>query len=308
MKFKNIFWGLILILFGVLLIGRNLGYWNFDWYNFLRLWPVLFILWGLSVLPVRNEIKAFFLVIVLGFSTWYVVQSPDKTTVMSWGWWKFNNSKNYTKNTFQKKTYTLPDNDSLKSVNLKMDAAAGEFFIQDTTSDLLSMMQQGRGINYHYTFTQTNTKGTLHVYEKNDHGNFNIHNDNKRLLALKLSTHPLWNIDLDAGASSVKFDLRPFKVKKLNFDGGAGSFKIYLGNKYPKTYVNLDAGASSIVFKIPKSSGCDLKMSSFLSGKNFKGFHKVGDEHFQTANFDTASNKIYLNIDAAISSFTIIRE
>ncbi len=76
MKFRNVFWGLSLIIIGGLLIGRNIGIIDFDWFNILRLWPLLFILWGLSVLPIRETIKTGVLIILLGGATWFVLEAP----------------------------------------------------------------------------------------------------------------------------------------------------------------------------------------------------------------------------------------
>jgi hypothetical protein len=44
-----------------------------------------------------------------------------------------------------------------------------------------------------------------------------------------------------------------------------------------------------------------------LSGKTIKGFEKVDHGHYRTENFDQAKNKIYISVDAAISSYTITR-
>jgi hypothetical protein len=65
MKFRNIFWGIILIFFGMLFTLENLHVLDFDWYNMWRLWPVIIILWGISILPVKDVIKIGLILIVL---------------------------------------------------------------------------------------------------------------------------------------------------------------------------------------------------------------------------------------------------
>ncbi|HSW68012.1 MAG TPA: DUF5668 domain-containing protein, partial [Bacteroidales bacterium] len=57
MNYKKIFWGVTFIVFGLAVILRNLGFIHFEWYQFWRLWPILLVLWGISMLPVKGFIK-----------------------------------------------------------------------------------------------------------------------------------------------------------------------------------------------------------------------------------------------------------
>jgi hypothetical protein len=311
MKFKNIFWGLILILIGTLLIGRNLNLFYFDWYNFVRLWPILFVLWGISVLPVRDIVKVVLLVLVLAGSTWFVIDGPRSSFANRFEYRFFedsdNNNSSVTKYT-SKQNFDIPYDSTIKHASVTMDAAAGSFYIEDNTDHLLDFEQRGSGTFYKYKYFVENMDDRTNVKIKEDRNHeilFDSHN--KRRVTVKLNTNPVWDINLDAGASAVHYDLTPFKVRNLDLDGGAGSFKITLGDKYPETHVKLDAGASSITIKVPEQAGCDLRISAVLSGKNISGFEKLNNGHYQTKNYDTAKQKISMDVDAAVSSFTIIR-
>jgi hypothetical protein len=46
-KGGKIFWGVVLVLLGVLILLRNFGYLE---YEIVRFWPVLLILWGIKKL------------------------------------------------------------------------------------------------------------------------------------------------------------------------------------------------------------------------------------------------------------------
>jgi len=304
MKYKNVFWGLILILIGSLAIARNLDLLSFDWYRFAKLWPVIFILWGISVLPVRDSIKIGLLVVILGGSTWFVIDSDAYTDKDSFGYiiedWNDNHGHSQKNN----QNCTVAWTDSIKEARLNMDATAGSFYLHDTTDALIKFHQTGSGGRYNCKVKQQNDYAKIEIDENNAHV---FYRKNNKQVIIKLNPNPVWDINLDAGASAVKYDLSAFKIRKLNIDGGAGSFKITLGDRYPDTYLTLDAGASSIVIRIPESSGCDLELSSVLSGKHLYSFQKIDDGHYQTANYDSATNKIHLKIDAAVSSFNIIR-
>ncbi len=318
MKFKNVFWGLSLIIIGSLLVARNLGMVDFDWFNIIRLWPLLFILWGLSVLPIRDTIKTGILVIILGGATWFVLESPRTTEP-----WDIFSQFNYHGHNSYKKGFdsgeatadfmlnrqhiTIPYADTIQNARFDLDAAAGEFTLRDTSSYLLSFYRSGiYGAGYQYSVNRSGHDATIKFSEKEEgHVFFRSHNHKKVTIALNPS--PVWEINLEAGASSVDYDLSKFKVRKVSLDGGAGSFNITLGEKYPNVKVDIDAGASSLTLRVPENTGCDLEITAVMSAKNMPGFDKISSGHYQTENYDSAKNKIHLNVDAAVSSFRIIR-
>ncbi len=309
MKFRNIFWGIILILIGVLFILQNLNVIDFEWVRLWRLWPVLLVLWGVSILPANNWIKSGLLVIVLAGTVFFML---DQT--IDW-----RADRNY----FNKHDYNLdfdfdddrttinqdfdiPYEDSLSMAYLDFDAAAGSFYLNDTTDHLLSFTKRGSGGKYTYAVKRSENKANIYI-ERED-GDIRLNSDNKSTkIKLALNTEPVWDVNLDVGAAKLDFDLSQFKLKKLDLDGGAASFEIKLGDKYPKSYVNIDAGASEIILKVPTSSGCDLNLSTVLSGRTITGFEKIDHGHYRTENFDSAQNKIYITVDAAVSSYTITR-
>jgi hypothetical protein len=189
---------------------------------------------------------------------------------------------------------------------LQFDAAAGSFYISDTTADLLSFTKRGWGGKYTYAVKRSEDKASIYIDREGDDINFNNKNNSSKV-KLALNNEPVWDIELDIGAAKLDFDLSDFRVKKLDLDGGAASFEIKLGDRYPKSYINIDAGASEIIIKVPSASGCDLELSTVLSGKTINGFEKVDHGHYRTENFEQAENKIYISVDAAISSYTITR-
>ncbi|MEI7689592.1 MAG: DUF5668 domain-containing protein [Candidatus Saccharibacteria bacterium] len=59
----RIFWGLLLVLVGGLLIADNFGWVNVNWSDLWRLWPLFIISAGLSVLSIRGIVWKIFSVI-----------------------------------------------------------------------------------------------------------------------------------------------------------------------------------------------------------------------------------------------------
>ena len=307
MKFRNIFWGVILIVVGVLFILQNLHVVDFEWVRLWRLWPVLLVLWGISILPANNWIKSGLLVVVLGGSLYFMLDQTidwrsDRVYIGDYNYdYEYDDSK-----TVINQDFNIPYEDSLSMAYLDFEAAAGSFYLNDTTNQLLSFTKKGKGGKFTYAVKRSEEKASIYI-ERED-GDLRFNDDNKSAkIKLALNTEPVWDIDLDVGAAKLDFDLSKFKVKKLELDGGAASFEIKLGDRYEKSYVNIDAGASEIIIKVPAVSGCDLNLSTVLSGRTISGFEKVDHGHYRTDNFDSAQNKIYITVDAAVSSYTITR-
>jgi hypothetical protein len=297
MKSKNVLWGLILILIGVLFVLRNIGLIDFGWHSFFRVWPAIFILWGISLLPIKDYIKIIFMVIILGISTWIIIDTDNN---YYYRWDEDNSYETYQSN----QDFSIPYNDTVNYAHLELDAAAGSFIINDTTSELLEFYKQGGRVKYEYISSLLDNNADIQISTKNHSVSLRDKSDK---IKMKLNPNPVWTLDMDAGAASINYDLSMFKIKELNIDAGASSFYLKLGDLYPETDVTVDAGASSFTIKIPRNAGCDIRISSVLSDKSLKGFNKISRGHYQTSNYDTAQQKIHIDLEAAVSSYTIFR-
>lgn len=311
MKFRNIFWGVILIFAGVLFILQNLNIVYFDWVSMWRLWPVLLVLWGVSIIPVNDWIKVILVLVILGASVSFMLNRTEfyddsKTfdffSHRDYDNWDENDESTYKYTT---QTFSIPYEDSATYVDLNMDAAAGKFVINNTTDDLLYFDRKGNSAEYSYILKTSDSTSDINIEMEST--SINLGKNNRNMVNISLNKMPIWDIDLEAGAAKIDFDLEDYKVRKLDIEGGATSITIKLGELYPKSDINLSAGASEIVINVPKTSGCKLSLESVLSGKTLKGFEKTDRGEYITSNFDEAANKIYIDAEAAVSSFTIIR-
>jgi hypothetical protein len=58
MKSRNLFLGLIFLLIGVVALLATFDVIEFSWHIAWKLWPMLFILVGIAVLPIKDWLKA----------------------------------------------------------------------------------------------------------------------------------------------------------------------------------------------------------------------------------------------------------
>jgi len=311
MKFRNIFWGVILIFAGVLFILQNLGMIYFDWLSLWRLWPVILVLWGVSIIPVNNWIKTLLVLLVLGASVSFML---NKTVYLGddrhhrfefFSEEFFEEDFEDTNRRYSTQTFNIPYEDSSKYVTLNLEAAAGKFVIKENADDLLKFRRKGNSSEYSYILKTIDSSSTINIEMEN--ASISLGKNHTNVVNIELNDYPVWDIDLEAGAASVEFNLEDFKIKNLDIEGGAASISVKLGDNYAETHLNIEAGASSIVIKVPEEAGCKLNLEAVLSGKRIQGFEKIDHGQYRTANFDEAINKVYIDAEAAVSSFTIIR-
>ena len=68
MKNKNLFWGIILLFVGVIALLASLDVFEFRWSIVWHLWPMLLIIIGILVLPVKDWLKVILLLASLAGS------------------------------------------------------------------------------------------------------------------------------------------------------------------------------------------------------------------------------------------------
>jgi hypothetical protein len=313
MKFRHLFWAIILISIGVLFLLGNLDIIDFSWFSFWRLWPLILIFWGIAILPLRDVYKFTLLILVI-IASFALFNKLDRTRP-----WYFNFHRHFDDEDFKLwdsdkdkgKTYNYKDQDlvvpydSLVSKGiLNLDAAAGNFSISGTTNDFLSFSKKGDIGNYE--LTSSDSKNVKTVSLKMSEGSIR-HNVKKNTVDISLNPKPSWNLNLDIGAAKMEMDLSDYRIDTADFNAGASSIEIKLGDKNPVTVVSFDAGASSIKVRVPKTSGCRVSSESFMVSREFEGLDKISDNVYQSAGFNTSKSKIYITVQTAISSIRVER-
>lgn len=308
MKSRYIFWGIFFLSLGILFLLNNYGALNFDWETILKFSPVIFILWGISILLKQSKFLRGFFAALIGFILALTIFSGIKFICgfsNSDFYFDFDNDNELVFNGSSDSTfYNAIFDPGTKKALLIFDGGAGKIIISDTTENLLQAYSFGAKNNY--KFTTKNSDETSKIYFDLQKTRIRFKKrDNK--MDIKLNTNPVWNLDFDLGAAAADLDLSKFKVEEFNLDAGAASLDITLGALVEKTEINIDAGASSIKINVPHSSGCEINSDTFLSSNHFNGFEKDNSNKFRTENFDSAEKKIYINIDSGISSVKVNR-
>lgn len=315
MENRNVFWGVLLVAVGALFIFDNMDLIDFSFSALISLWPVLLVLWGISILPVKAVYKTVGALLIAVFALVYASTS-DKTF-----WWEGDIMRNLDKNvhmnfdhdgdeideeeTYYTFTFDEEEDAQIQEANLVMDVAAGKFRIDDTTTEHIIDFDAYSNIGP-YTSNMVTNGNTADIQIGLEDA-FIKNGTNRNRASVKLNPNIIWDINMDVGAADLRADLRKFKVRNIDIDGGASSINLKIGELLKEMHLKLDAGAASIKISIPENAGCKIDSESFLVDLDLEGFVKNEEGDHVTANFEDSEQKIYIEVDAAISQLTVTR-
>ncbi len=300
MKTKQIFWGVFLISIGILILLS--GYIEFEcgFGDLWKLWPLFIVLIGINLMLKNTTAKA----ILSGLTALVLAFTLFASVISFFGWIKDDVEFQIDhENTFDVSNYSTEFEKGIKNASLHVEAGAGAFTINDTTSFLFTADVEGKNSSYSLTSDIQESNADLNFKMKSR--KFFIKRKNR--VEMKLNPVPVWDLKFDMGAVAADFDVSGFNVRKLDIQMGAASLVLKLGSINAESHINIDAGASSIEISIPEDAGCEIKADASLSSKEFIGFTKISEHLYKTKDFDAAKKKIYLDIDSGISSIKVSR-
>jgi hypothetical protein len=112
------------------------------------------------------------------------------------------------------------------------------------------------------------------------------------------------SLDVDAGASTMTFDLADLQVREISVDGGASTINVTVP-KACNCLVKMEVGAATINITVPQGVEARLHMDGLMSlNIDEKRFSQVGSFR-QTAGFDTAQTRVEIELDGGASSVNI---
>lgn len=305
MKPSRLFWGVLFVLFGtLLLIGRgftiDFGF-DFIW----RFWPVAFILLGLAVIFKDQRLKGILAAIAAAclaillhglvsfewLSPHFRIEAGDEEE---------GERGAHVQEFFE----PLPSEATRAS--FRLDAAAGTYVI-DTSSDGL-MRAKVRSSLGEFSLDRESGDDGVHLHLRPaQHVRIKTLKHIANKAEIGLSPHTEWDLDLDIGAAHVECDLTKLRVARLDVDAGAATVKLKLGIAPDELHMKLNAGASTVRIAVPEEAGCEVRVDGGLLSKHLVEFDKVSDHIYQTANFNQARKKIFIDADAGVSSLRVVR-
>jgi hypothetical protein len=297
MKTSRLFWGLFLLTIGVLVLLDKTGVFVVQWNIAWKFWPVALIFWGIAMLiggKVIRLVAAALAALVLAF----VLVSLFNMTWFDGEW------------SHAPITETQEMNESfdpsIKQATFTLESGAGSFSIGDTTAQLVNVKTESSFGTYRLERNQDSEGVSVSLELDGNHAAWPPGRIRNRV-QVSLNPAPVWDVRLDVGATKLNCDLQAFRVNRLQVNAGAASIHLTLGDRQPETSVDIDAGASSIVLLVPASAGCEVHLDAPMSSKKLPGFTREGKGRYVTDNFESATQKVHVGVDAGVSSIKVER-
>jgi hypothetical protein len=305
MNTKNIFSGVFFITLGTLWILKTLEFITFSWLDFLRLWPVIFIFIGISIIPIKDWIKLVLQILMLAATIGLLFIANGDNGIQMTRHYRIEKLVDTTivENMILKDAPNFNEESILNAtLNLEISASKVIFLKGTELFKLADSTQAGKGdveiekkINDKIAVVDVK----LYPVEKRS----NIFPRFKILLGEK----PIWNIHLDLNATSSEIDLSQFKIETLNIEANASDVNLKLGALHKNVNITVESGASSIKVRVPRNMKCVVIKDNVLSSFNVKGLKKVDESTFSSSDSEKTVGVIQITIAADVSSVDIIR-
>lgn len=292
---NRIFWGMLFVVIGGLTLAANFDLVDVNWMNLWRLWPLMIIAFGLSILSIRHwlwKIASLLLIVAtMAAIVWVAVVGEIYSSSV----------ENYTATV---KTIS----GGVKSAKVNITAGASTLVLNSADQSAIAEAKLASNIaDIEHSSVIKNGVQSIEL-NMNPLGESRWWTgDIKSEFNISLCRHLPISVNLDAGASDTQIDLSQAKISNMDIKAGASNLDIKLGSKTSVLDLNIDSGVSSIVVRVPKNSGVQVMMDGGLTSEDMADLKDVGDDYYESDGYASAVNKINISAKIGMSSFTIER-
>jgi len=315
MNSKSLFTGGILILLGILFLGKEWGWFPINWHEIFRLWPLLLIYLGLIALLGKSNSSATVIIIVLlciAIPTVLVKSCQEKVgAVFNKNGIRIdmdddNDNEDNEDRSFKGSNQKLnsPMSADIKTASFNFSGGAAEFEISGTSKDLVEADANLSFGNISLKKMGDSTNPTIDFSLRGKKNGINLGGNNDNKINLKLNPSVLWDMKFEFGAGKANFDLSEYKVKNLSIKTGLTKTDVKLGEKVDNLNVKIESGLTDMEFQVPESVGCRIDIDGGLNDNDFDGFIQKNG-HWETPNYDKSTKKITLNFNGGLQSLKV---
>lgn len=295
--------GIILIVIG--LIALLVTFFDVDivWSELAKLWPVFIIIFGVSILPLNKLLKSILVVIciLLSFLLYYNGVKDDGIVYED-----VNHSMTSKKDIEVMQEFSEPYRNNVMEADVEINYGAGTLYLNRPSAELVEAYNESDHIIQDFSVVYEDDKADI-VFDVKRSISVNGDELNQNNFYLALNENPVYDFEINFGASSMDFDFSDYKVSDIEINGGACDINIKLGDLYDFTDVSINTGVSDIKIGIPENSGCRVECESVLSNKSFEGLMRKSSGVYETSNYSSAKNIVNIEFAGAISDFEIYR-
>lgn len=249
--------GISLILVGLLLLFSELGIIRFYWRDLLKLWPLIFIFWGLDLLIGEKKWFGWLVVLIIFLLTIFIV------FFSSYGRPFFRDRGPG----FYYREWKYPFKEDIKGLGLEISTGVRVVRLE-ALKDRENLLHISSNWEFYIDKVIEEKRDgelelSLRVEDEKENG-FRIFDGDKRLDPINISINPEIPLSLkfDVGVGDATLNMRGFRLKDLSVKGGVGRLKIYLPSS--PCYVEIEGGVGSVEVYVPEDMVLDLSAETGL--------------------------------------------
>lgn len=333
MKANKIVEGLTFLLIGGILLANTLEVLEWSvWSNLFKLWPLLVISLGLSLI-FRGRSLSFlgpliiFLGIIAGVGASYVGISfegemvkelktlsreivievekvPETETALETEVIPDTETALETEEVLEIKVLEIKEYPEIERASIKLNLDVGKLVLGESTPLLYECISQYRFKEFEpfEKFSHTEKEADILIYHSPVTRKV-ISSNIKNNWELKLNNQIIYDLSVETGAIDVDCNLSDFKVEKLYIESGASNINLVLPQYNSK--IIIDTGVSNINIAIPKNVGATVNIDSGIAVKDLDDFIKRSGTYI-SHNYNESEYKTEIEIDCGVSNIDIV--
>jgi len=297
---SKVFWGFLLVLVGGLFLLSNLGVLDWGvWDTIWRAWPIVLVLWGVSVLLRPTGRLGAVLTAVIAVLAVVGVLALAYNAHLKAGEGGASGAGEI--------ALAQPFDAGIKNVNLSLTFGAGEIRLDGKAapSQLASGTLGFIAKEPTVTYSASGEAADLRIDMAGGTWTGSI-GPRGPVWNISLNPAPTYSLDLESGACSADLDLSALRVASFDLSTGASDTRITFGDPGRNATAELKYGVASATIRVPRSVGVRVDMSSALVGSNLRaqGFAK-SDGTWTSSGYDTKTSHLDIGVSAGVGSFNI---
>lgn len=289
-------WGILLILIGVLLLLRNGGILNDNFWGDLMIWfPVVLIAIGIEKIFANSRLKviSYMTSVALFFGGLLIAFAG------SYG----GNQSSF----FSESTYKFNDDSSVNEIRVFLDLDGTDLTIRDSGDDLV----YGRFDRFTRKpkIKEVVEGGVAQVKFISRSGSFlggavRIDTGEPQDWFLSFSKNVPLDLECVGKSSDMHLNMSTTPLKNLKLKANDAKIYLKIGDMEPLVKVTINGEDSKLRLRLPETVGVRIHGNDYRSYLQRLGFHEE-DGAFITDKFDSVMSKIDINLDANLASFSL---
>jgi hypothetical protein len=292
----RVVWPVILITVGALWLLSTTGTIEVDWWRFLRLWPVVLILWGIEVLLggrsfLANLLVAILALAVAGGAAFYVVSDVPFRRGEGVGVDRFSEPLN-----------------SIDQAQLDVNMPAGNLVLEsvgdaeDLVRGELDLAGRQQPI---WRFEKTDGRAEMALaYEDGSWARAFVPGESETW-TLQLSPEAEVSLTAQLGAGQLEIDLVGLDISDLEIQNAVGQSVVTMpGEGNVEGTVRNVIG--QLVIEIPRTMAARIRVNRALTSVQVPArFSEVQDGLYETEGWESSEQRVDLTVEVVIGQVTV---